>query len=317
MNIENKKYKHLFGPIRSRRLGVSLGIELVPEKICSIDCVYCEVGATKQFSVSPKAYVDANAVVKELTHYLKHNEKPNYVTITASGEPTLNANIHKIIAQIKENFSISICVITNGTLLCNKKIRQALMEADLVLPSLDAATEGVFKKINRPHKKLNFKAYVEGLIAFCNEFEGIIWLEVFILPGYNNHRNELLALKEMIQKIQPDMVQLNTLDRPGTLSEIRGATQEELQQIVELWQLKNVEIIAKAHSGKQQPSAMNLKSAIRESIVRRPCTVTDLSLMLGVGENKIKIHLKELETQEKLEKVKQERGVFYRIKLKS
>lgn len=308
-------YKYLFGPIPSRRLGMSLGVDLVPKKVCTIDCVYCEVGKTTQLSVQPENYIAADKIMEELSHYLEHNQAPDYVTITASGEPTLNANLQEIISFVKQNeANIPVCVITNGTLFHNKKVRQALMMADLVLPSLDAATEPVFRKINRPHKAIDFQAYIQGMIDFGREFTGKIWLEVFILPGYNNHKEELLALKETILKINPDIVQINTLDRPGTVANLRGATQEELQEVMDFWQLNNVRIIAKAKQSTQTQFRSDTETAIKESISRRPCTVEDLITMLGLCEEEIDRCLQNLAKLKGFEKVEQERGVFYQIR---
>lgn len=312
---KERMYKYLFGPIPSRRLGMSLGVDLVPKKVCTIDCVYCEVGKTTQLSVQPENYIAADKIMEELSHYLEHNQAPDYVTITASGEPTLNANLQEIISFVKQNeANIPVCVITNGTLFHNKKVRQALMMADLVLPSLDAATEPVFRKINRPHKAIDFQAYIQGMIDFGREFTGKIWLEVFILPGYNNHKEELLALKETILKINPDIVQINTLDRPGTVANLRGATQEELQKVMDFWQLNNVRIIAKAKQSTQTQFRSDTETAIKETISRRPCTVEDLITMLGLCEEEIDRCLQNLAKLKGFEKVEQERGVFYQIR---
>jgi wyosine [tRNA(Phe)-imidazoG37] synthetase (radical SAM superfamily) len=294
---------------------MSLGVDLVPKKVCSIDCVYCEVGKTTQLSVQPEDYIAADKIKEELSHYLENNQAPDYVTITASGEPTLNANLEEIIAFVKANeANIPVCVITNGTLLHDQKVRRALMKADLILPSLDAATEPVFRKINRPHKEINFDTYIQGMIDFVHEFKGETWLEVFILPGYNDSKEELLALKEIILKMKPDIIQLNTLDRPGTVANLRGATQEELQAVMDLWQLENVRIIAKAKQTKQTQFRSDTETAIKETISRRPCTVEDLVTMLGLCEEEIDRCLEKLSFVDGFEKVEQERGVFYQIR---
>ncbi|NOU58615.1 radical SAM protein [Marinifilum sp. JC070] len=308
-------YKYLFGPIPSRRLGMSLGVDLVPKKVCSIDCVYCEVGKTTTLSIDREDYIEADKIKEELSHYLENNQAPDYVTITASGEPTLNANLEEIIAFVKQNeANIPVCIITNGTLLHDQKVRAALGQADLVLPSLDAATEPVFRKINRPHKQINFESYIQGMIDFAQEFKGKIWLEVFILPAYNDQKEELEALKKTIQQIKPDIVQLNTLDRPGTIAKLRGATQEELQAVMDFWQLDNVRIIAKAKQTKQNQFRSDTETAIKETISRRPCTVEDLISMLGMCEEEVTRCLDNLASLKGFEKVQQERGVFYQIR---
>jgi wyosine [tRNA(Phe)-imidazoG37] synthetase (radical SAM superfamily) len=294
---------------------MSLGVDLVPKKVCSIDCVYCEVGKTTNLSIDREDYIEADKIKDELSHYLENNQAPDYVTITASGEPTLNANLEEIIAFVKQNeANIPVCIITNGTLLHDQKVRAALGQADLVLPSLDAATEPVFRKINRPHKEINFNSYIQGMIDFAREFKGDIWLEVFILPGYNDHKEELTALKKTIQEIKPNIVQLNTLDRPGTIANLRGATQEELQAVMDFWQMDNVRIIAKAKQTKQNQFRSDTETAIKETISRRPCTVEDLMSMLGLCEEEITRCLDNLSKLKGFEKVQQERGVFYQIR---
>lgn len=308
-------YKYLFGPVPSRRLGMSLGVDLVPKKVCSLDCVYCEVGKTTKLTLERKEYINITRVKEDLTTYFNNNPDPDYITFSGSGEPTLNAYIDEILQFIKDNKpSVPVAVLTNGTLLHDSNVRATLLKADLVLPSLDAATEDVFQKINRPTKDLNIDTCIQSLIDFRKEFKGTMWLEVFILPGYNDSKNELLELKKAILKIQPDSVQLNTLDRPGTVSNLRGATREELQQVADYLELDNVVIIAAAPKRKEMQSyRTDIETAIVETIVRRPCTLEDLAEILGKHVNEVNKYLDVLEADGKIETVEQERGVFYQV----
>ena len=309
-------YKYLFGPVPSRRLGMSLGVDLVPKKVCSLDCVYCEVGKTTKLTLDRKEYIKSDKIKEELTDYFNNNIDPDYITFSGSGEPTLNIEIGEIlyfIKQIKPN--IPIAILTNGTLLFDKNVRKAIIDADVVLPSIDAATEAVFEKINRPPKDLKIDKYIQGLIDFRKEFKGKIWLEIFILPDYNDSANELKELKKIILKINPDSVQLNTLDRPGTEPNLRGATRQELQRIVDLWKLDYVKIIASSPERKNIQSYRNdIETAIIETIVRRPCTLDDLTKILGIHINEINKYLDVLEADKKIETVRQGRGVFYQKK---
>ncbi len=309
-------YKYLFGPVPSRRLGMSLGVDLVPKKVCSLDCVYCEVGKTTKLTLDRKEYVKSDKIKEELFHYFKNNPDPDYITFSGSGEPTLNLFIGDILQFIKLNKpNIPVAVLTNGTLFYDENVRAAILNADVVLPSLDAATEEVFKKINRPAKDLSFDKYINGLIDIRKEFKGKIWLEIFILPNYNDTENELTAIKNMILRINSDSVQLNTLDRPGTVQNIRGATRDELQRIVDFWNLDHVEIIAASPERKNILSYRNDKeTAIIETIERRPCTLDDLTKILGLHINEINKYLDVLEAENKIETVTQERGVFYQKK---
>ena len=312
-------YKYLFGPVPSRRLGMSLGVDLVPKKVCSFDCVYCEVGKTTKLSVKREAYINSDCIKDELKHYFDTNPTPDYITITASGEPTLNLHLGEIIDFIKDvKPDMSVAVITNGTLLYDEKVRQDLMKANLLLPSLDAATNAVFKKINRPAEDLNIEDCIQGLIALGDEFKGVMWLEIFILPDYNDSETELSELKKIILQINPDLVQLNTLDRPGTVPNLRGATREELQKVVDFWQMNKVEIIAKPKQiDKSQSYRKDSKSAIIETILRRPCTLEDLIGILGLTGKEINLHLDDLDADGKIDRVEEKRGVFYQLKDKN
>ena len=309
-------YKHLFGPVPSRRLGMSLGVDLVPHKVCSLNCVYCECGATTNLTSDRKEYVSYDEIIEELNDFFKNNDNPDYITFSGAGEPTLNIHIGKVIDYIKANFkNIPVAVLTNGSLLSKPDVRQELLNADLILPSLDAATNLAFKKIDRPAENLNIEDYIQGLIDFSKDFKGTIWLEIMILPGFNDDLENLNLLKEAIVKINPKKVQLNTLDRPGVIDNIRAATRIELQNIIDLWQLKNVEIIASSAIRKDNKSfRKDTENAIMETISRRPCTLEDLEKILGLHVNEINKYLDVLDTDNKIETYRQERGIFYQLK---
>ncbi len=309
-------YKYIFGPVPSRRLGISLGVDLVPKKVCSLNCVYCEVGETTKLTTDRKEYIKSDKIEKELQHYFLNNPDPEYITFSGYGEPTLHLHIGEILQFIKKaKPDIPVAVLTNGTLLFDPEVRKSLLQADLVLPSLDAATEETFRKINRPVENLDITEYIQGIIDFRKEFKGKIWLEVFILPGYNNDPFELTALKKAILQIKPDSVQLNTLDRPGTLSDLRGATRDELQKVADFWQIQQVEIIAAADQRKKNQSyRKEPETAILETIARRPCTIADLTNILGIHTNEINKYLDVLTAEQKVELVVLERGAFYKLK---
>ena len=305
-------YKHLFGPVPSRRLGMSLGIDLVPHKVCSLNCIYCEVGRTTKLTTERREYVLYDKVERELEHYFETNPNPDYITFSGSGEPTLNTRIGDILDFIKKaKPQIPVAVLTNGTLFNDSKLRKELRKADVVLPSLDAASESVFKKINKPHHQLNIADYVNGLETFRNEYAGQIWLEVLILPGYNNSNQELRLLKQAFTRIRPDKIQLNTLDRPGVLKDLQPISYTGLREIADFWQLENVEIIAVAPDRKDLKSyRLDTETAILETIQRRPCTVADLSKILGLHISEINKYLDVLDAEEKV-RLKFHTGVAY------
>ncbi len=308
-------YKYLFGPVPSRRLGMSLGVDLVPRKVCSLDCVYCEVGKTTKLTLERKEYILFNRVIKELSHYFENNPDPDYITFSGSGEPTLNSRIGDVLKFIKQNKpTVPIAILTNGTLLSDPKVREEIKKADVVLPSLDAATTTIFNKINRPVPEIDIKKYIQGLIDFRKEFNGKIWLEIFILPEYNFEETELKKLEQKITKINPDSIQLNTLDRPGTVANLHSATRKDLEELVSLWNFKNIEIISAASQRKNiQSYRSDAETAILETISRRPCTIEDLMNILGIHISEINKYLDVLEEEKRIETVRQERGVFYQI----
>ena len=238
------------------------------------------------------------------------------ITFSGSGEPTLNSRIGDVISFIKDNYSnIKVAVLTNGTLFTDKKVRNELLKADLVLPSFDAATELAFKRINRPNSSINLDEYLNSLVEFRKEFKGIIWLEILIIPEYNDSKEDIELLKDAILKIKPDSVQLNTLDRPGAIDGIRAATHEELQGIVDTWDLDNVEIIAKVQKRKDAKSfSTDIESTILQTISRRPCTLEDLATILGLHYNEINKYLDTLEADGKITHTRQERGIFYQLR---
>ncbi len=306
-------YKYLFGPVPSRRLGISLGVDLVPHKVCSLNCVYCECGPTTNLTLERREYIPYDKVTGELDHYFSHNPDPDYITFSGSGEPTLNVRFGDVLEYIKHiKPNIPVAVLTNGTLFHQKQVRKDLMKADVVLPSLDAATEFTFRKLNRPHHALDLEEYIRGLEQFRKEYSGQIWLEVLIITGYNNDENNLSKLKSAFHKIQADRIQLNTLDRPGILDDLFTADNTELQRIVDFWQLDNVEIIAKPPERKDIKSyRQDTETAILETISRRPCTLEDLVKILGLHANEVNKYLSVLESVGKVKTVTRKRGVFY------
>ncbi len=312
-------YQYLFGPVPSRRLGMSLGIDLVPHKVCTLNCIYCECGRTTNLTLERKEYVPYEAVVAEIDDYLKNNPAPDYITFSGSGEPTLNSKIGDVLKFIKNRTeNIPVAVLTNGTLFYDKEVRKELLPADVVLPSLDAAEDLAFRKINRPYRKLNIPEYIDGLAQFRKEYTGKIWLEALIIPGINDSKENLDALKEAFVKITPDEIQLNTLDRPGTVENIRAATRAELQHIVDYWNLPEVKIIAAAPDRKKIVSyRSDTENAILETIKRRPCTLDDLHKILGLHINEINKYLDVLEDEGKIVSKREKRGLFYALAKKT
>lgn len=275
---ENGTY--VFGPVPSRRLGRSLGIDLVPLKTCTYDCIYCQLGRTTNRTICRKPYVSGKTVVRQLEEKLSSlSVKPDYVTFSGSGEPTLNSELGWVIEQIKGLTKIPIAVLTNGSLLNLESVRRALREADLVIPSLDAGNAQLFQMINRPHPSLNFSQVLRGMEEFRKEFGGAIWLEIMFCGGMNDERKEILRIRDLIRKIRPDRVQLNTVYRPPAEDFALPLPPERLEKIRQDLD-DRVEIIPESNLPFGEKPVLQ-KDDILALLRRRPCTAEDLSRALG------------------------------------
>jgi wyosine [tRNA(Phe)-imidazoG37] synthetase (radical SAM superfamily) len=204
--------KYIYGPVKSRRLGNSLGISLVPYKVCSFDCVYCQLGETTIKTLERKEYVNLEEVIQELRSFILSEdfkrEPINYITLSGAGEPTLFARAGEFILNIKKLVNIPVAVLTNGSLLADMQLRKELFNADLIIATLNAATKEVFEKICRPFETLDLEAIIGGLIAFRKEFRGRIYLEIMLVKGVNDSLKEMDKLKEIVDKINPNKIQL-------------------------------------------------------------------------------------------------------------
>lgn len=309
-------YKHLFGPVPSRRLGISLGVDLVPHKVCSLNCVYCEVGKTTDKTIKRKEYVPIDEVINELDQFLGSNPELDYVTFSGAGEPTLNSGLGKIIKHIKKNYpQYKLALLTNATLFYDDQLREEILPCDLLLPSLDAISDGVFKKINRPEDNLSVEKMIAGLIKLKEKFKGEIWLEIFLIHGINDIDSELTKFKEILTQLKPERIQLNSLDRPGTEEWVEPITEKRMNEIKEYFSPLSVEIIAKFKSrNKVRSYHEDIASAIIETISRRPCTDKDLSEILGLHINELNKYLSYLTKEKRIEEVRKERGIFFKIR---
>ena len=293
---------------------MSLGVDLIPHKVCTYNCVYCECGATTDHTATRREYVPVDEVMRELRDFMEKNPRPDYITFSGAGEPTLNIRFGEVLEFIKTHWpEVPVAVLTNGSLFFNEQVRRELLHADIILPSLDSALERSFRKIDRPVNEIILKEIISGLEQFRQEYHGQIWLEVFILPGYNDDEENLYALKLAFERIRPDRIQLNTLDRPGTKKGLSPAKMVELQAIADYWGLDNVEIIASPPKRKELLSyRSDMESAILETIARRPCTADDIAQILGTHVNEVNKYLGVLEEEGKIRRETGERGVFYK-----
>ena len=294
MDKSSAERKYIFGPVPSRRLGRSLGVDLVPYKTCTFDCIYCDLGRTTYKTISRQSYASPEEIQGELEICLSALEKnPDYITISGSGEPTLNTNIGEIIRKIKEITSTPVAVLTNSSLLSFSEVRRDLLEADLILPSIDAVTPALFEYINRPHQSLKIEEIISGLIQFRKQYRGQIWLEIVFCRGVNDGNEEIEKFKGVIENIQSDRVQLNTPVRPPAEEFAYPLTTTQLEEIRKKLGDK-AEIIPEftAPLGEEFNSVKDTE--ILNLIKRRPCTTEDISKALGLRIDEVVKHLDHL-----------------------
>ncbi|MDD5196578.1 MAG: radical SAM protein [Candidatus Omnitrophica bacterium] len=230
--------KYLYGPVKSRRLGFSLGISLTPYKTCDFDCIYCQLGKTTNLTLERKEYIRVSAIIDELKTWLSSNKETaqglEYITLSGSGEPTLNTGCGELITEVKKLTSLKIAVLTNASLLTDGGVRRQLWGADLVVPSLDAVTQDLFARIDRPHPGIKIEEIIAGLTAFRKEFRGKIWLEVMLLKGINDDIRHIRKLKDVIDEISPDRIQLNSPVRTTAEAGIQAVAKGKLKKIKEI-----------------------------------------------------------------------------------
>ncbi|MHC4716221.1 MAG: radical SAM protein [Planctomycetota bacterium] len=272
--MSERHHKYIFGPVPSRRLGRSLGVDLVPHKVCSYNCIYCQVGPTTKCTLTRDEYVPTAEVLAELAQVLAAGCDCDYVTLSGSGEPTLHRDVGRIIAAIRDLTDVPVAVLTNGSLLYDPGVRQDLMRADLVVPSLDAADPETFEKINRPCPDLSFETMVAGLEAFSAEYGGSIRLEVLLAAGINDSDEHVARLKAIIDRIDPDRIDLNTVTRPPAEDYALPVAREGLEHIRDMLGPK-AEIIARFRSETDAPTSVTAEQ-ILDVLRRRPCTLEDL-----------------------------------------
>ena len=299
----------IFGPVKSRRLGRSLGIELVPKKVCTMNCIYCEVGKTTHLTLERKEYYPWDLIEKSILQAKEMEDTFDVLTFTGSGEPSLNIHFEKALRLAKKIIKKPIAVLTNATLLNISSIRSALAEVDIVLPSLDAGNPETFKKINQPHPKIELKTIIENLKKLRNEMKGEMWLEILFVKGINDSEEDLKDLKLAVDYINPHKVQLNTVVRPPAYKEAKPLSFEKLKEFAEFLGEKVEIIIEKERLEKVIKTFKDLeKEKIREMIFdyikRRPSTIEELSLAFKIEketvENILKIFISEGKVKEKL-----------------
>jgi len=282
--------RFVYGPVPSRRLGYSLGIDLLPHKNCSFDCVYCQVGRTTQKTVRRRDFFPVADIMAQVREALRSGKTIDCITLSGTGEPTLYRSLGTLIREIKKTSVLPVAVLTNGSLLYRKAVRSGLAEADIVIPTLDAADQAMLARINRPHASLRFDRILRGLDAFRKEFPGRIWLEVMLIKGMNDHPAHLRRLRPLIEALSPDRVQINTVVRPPAEKYARPLSRTALDRARALLG-GDSEIIADFKKlGRSHASALRGKDVLAV-LRRRPVTLKDLALALGRPAHEVQAHL--------------------------
>jgi wyosine [tRNA(Phe)-imidazoG37] synthetase (radical SAM superfamily) len=275
----------IFGPVPSRRLGRSLGIDVIPPKTCSYDCIYCESGPTTHLTTKRQPFVNPDQVLQDLLDYFRdYPNSADVLTFSSAGEPTLYEPLGQLIRDIKRHFeSLPLVVLTNGSLLWDAKVREALLAADRVVPSLDAVSETVFRRLNRPHPGLDLALILEGLHAFRKDYRGQFHLEVMLVSGFNDHPEELIRIREIIDCLNPDQVELNTVVRPPADPDSRGLSAPAMEAVRQFFPAGSTEIIGRFKGFRGIERDLKTDQRVLDMVRRRPCTVAEMAASLGVS----------------------------------
>ncbi|MBI4678537.1 MAG: radical SAM protein [Elusimicrobia bacterium] len=334
MPLRKKPSRRVFGPVLSRRLGYSLGADVLPFKTCDLDCVYCQLGRTTRKTLGRKPYVDGKEILDELASVLADAGKLDHVSFSGSGEPTLNSELGAMIRGAKKLSRIPVVVITNGTLLWDKDVQRDLMAADAVLPSLDAASVEVFERINRPVSGLPLAKVIEGLADFRKRYGGKLWLEVMLVKGFNDSAEELERIRDCIRRIRPDRVDINSSVRPSdekaspvSVGRLKKAKALFGPYAVIIGQARKAPPPARQHLSRWRQGTAACRrekaprtgfsaraSAVKDIVLRRPVTAQDVRKSFGLKSAEASRLLEGLVEKGNAEAVRRSGGVYYRRK---
>ncbi|HOW57148.1 MAG TPA: radical SAM protein [Smithellaceae bacterium] len=310
-------YKYVYGPVLSRRLGRSLGIDIIPFKTCTYDCIYCQLGKTTNKTIERRSYAPVADILNELKRKLMTGISADYISVAGSGEPTLHSDIGELIIKIKSLTDIPVAVITNGSLLWMREVQEALMPVDIVLPSLDAGDEALFQYVNRPHEAISFTQMVDGLVSFAGGFSGEIWLEIMLLAGVTGMDAEIRKIAVLTEKIKAAKIQLNTVCRPALEDFACALDKKKMEKLAELFSGK-VDIInddkSSRLSGTYEGDSTN--SDILDLLARRPCSIEGICSGLVLNPHDAAKRLRKLLEDNLITILRSDDKVFYKIKEK-
>ena len=287
--------KYVFGPVPSRRLGFSLGVDTIRSKYCSFDCIYCQIGKTTFLEVERRRFFDPDEITEEVIRRVSEVSRVDFVTFSGSGEPTLNSDLGYMIREIKKKTRVPIAVITNGSLLFREDVRGDLMDADVVLPSLDAASDDIFHYINRPHALIELPVIIEGLRQFRNIYKGELWLEIMMIKGVNDDPEELAEFKKILDYVGADKIQLNTVTRPPSEENAGAMDASALEGVCRFFGNRCEVVSAFDKSAECTEDDADWEENVLGIIERRSMSLEDIVKVTGVPYLKAKSRLSSLE----------------------
>lgn len=306
------KSKYTYGPVPSRRLGYSLGVDIVPFKNCSFNCIYCQLGKTTNITLERKEYTPASDIIEEIKNVVGSDQQIDYFTFSGSGEPTLHLSLGKLINETKKLTTLPVAVLTNSSLINLPEVRTNLMSADVILPTLCAASNTIFNNINRAHPDISIKSIIQGLIDFRKSYTGNIWLEIMLLKGINDQPQTLEDLRRIVGRIRPDKIHLNTVVRPPSENIALPLSIEELKPIQLLFG-KRCEIVADFKKEPAPASFVETQSQVINLIKRRPVTLQDIESITGLSRHEIVKHIDNLMKNRKIRAIRHNDRDYYEI----
>ncbi|HDL77231.1 MAG TPA: radical SAM protein [Lentisphaerae bacterium] len=292
------RYRHLFGPVPSRRFGLSLGVDLIPLKTCSFNCIFCQLGPTTRLTVDRAEYVPVSEVTAELERWSREGAKCDYVTLSGSGEPTLHSRFGEVLDFARQLRKARTALLTNGTLLGCEEVRKQAVRADVVKVSLSAWDDASLRAVNRPAPGIGWDDLVSGIRSFRRHFSGELWMEVFLVPGVNDDPTGVAKIAAVVDSLEPTKVHLNTAVRPAADRGIGRMSLDAMRNLARLFQ-SPTEVIGE-YTGEEPVGTSATRDRILDMLKRRPCTAEDLARVFGLHPNEVSKHLAKLSWQRKI-----------------
>jgi wyosine [tRNA(Phe)-imidazoG37] synthetase (radical SAM superfamily) len=298
-----RDYRYLFGPVPSRRFGRSLGVDIIPFKTCTFNCVYCQLGSTTHLDSTRGEWVPAGDVLDEVRCWLERDGRADVISLAGSGEPTLHTGFGDILKGIRallaqrseadQRSPIRTCLLTNGSLFHLPEVRSAAALADIVKITLSAPDEATWLRLHRPGSGLRFQDALEGLRAFRNEYAGQIWIEVMIVRGVNDTAPRVVQLAELIRPMRPDRIQLNTVVRPPAERDAEPVTKNDAEVLAKFFK-PCAEVVGEFQSDTPAKGSSTTPEEILALIARHPSSLEDVCRLFDLPSDEVSRHLTDL-----------------------